>query len=98
MAQTVRAAVLVKPKTIPRSVLKKMDLRIPAGVAVMFNPLAAGLSWAGSIPAAGPGDRVVILGAGQRGELLRHSGTGRRRPPDRGHRPRPRRAQARPRP
>ena len=44
-----------------------MDPRIPAGVAVMINPLAAGLSWAGSIPATGPGDRVVILGAGQRG-------------------------------
>ncbi|MBI2525936.1 MAG: zinc-binding dehydrogenase [Candidatus Rokubacteria bacterium] len=51
----------------PHSVLKKMDPRIPAGVAVMFNPLAAGLSWAGSVPATGPGDRVVILGAGQRG-------------------------------
>ena len=33
----------------------------------MFNPLAAGLSWAGTIPATAPGDRVVILGAGQRG-------------------------------
>lgn len=82
----------------PHSVVKKMDPRIPAGVAVMFNPLAAGLSWAGSIPATGPGDRVVILGAGQRGELLRHRRTGRRRPPDRDHRPHPRRAQARPRP
>ena len=51
----------------PYSVLKKMDPRLPAGVAVMFNPLAAGLSWAGSVPATGPGDRVVILGAGQRG-------------------------------
>src|SRR3990172_8174794 len=51
----------------PYSVLKKMDPRIPAGVAVMFNPLAAGLSWAGTVPATGPGDRVVILGAGQRG-------------------------------
>lgn len=51
----------------PYSVLKKMDPRIPAGVAVMFNPLAAGLSWAGAVPATGPGDRVVILGAGQRG-------------------------------
>jgi threonine dehydrogenase-like Zn-dependent dehydrogenase len=47
--------------------MKKMDPRIPAGVAVMFNPLAAGLSWAGTIPATAPGDRVVILGAGQRG-------------------------------
>jgi threonine dehydrogenase-like Zn-dependent dehydrogenase len=47
--------------------MKKMDPRIPAGVAVMFNPLAAGLSWAASVPRTGPGDRVVILGAGQRG-------------------------------
>jgi threonine dehydrogenase-like Zn-dependent dehydrogenase len=44
-----------------------MDPGIPAGVAVMFNPLAAGLSWAASVPRTGPGDRVVILGAGQRG-------------------------------
>jgi threonine dehydrogenase-like Zn-dependent dehydrogenase len=51
----------------PYTVLKKMDPRLPAGVAVMFNPLAAGLSWAGSIPYTGPGDRVVVLGAGQRG-------------------------------
>jgi threonine dehydrogenase-like Zn-dependent dehydrogenase len=51
----------------PHSVLKKMDPSIPAAVAVMFNPLAAGLSWAGSVPGTGPGDRVVILGAGQRG-------------------------------
>jgi threonine dehydrogenase-like Zn-dependent dehydrogenase len=33
----------------------------------MFNPLAAGLSWAAAVPRTGPGDRVVILGAGQRG-------------------------------
>ncbi len=51
----------------PYSVVKKMDPRIPAGVAVMFNPLAAGLSWAASVPRTGSGDRVVILGAGQRG-------------------------------
>jgi len=51
----------------PYSVMKKVDPSIPAGVAVMFNPLAAGLSWAVSIPKTAPGDRVVILGAGQRG-------------------------------
>jgi threonine dehydrogenase-like Zn-dependent dehydrogenase len=51
----------------PYSVVKKMNPALPAGVAVMFNPLAAGLSWAASIPATGPRDRVVILGAGQRG-------------------------------
>lgn len=51
----------------PLTVLKKMNPGIPAGVAVMFNPLAAGLSWAGTIPRTGASDRVVILGAGQRG-------------------------------
>jgi threonine dehydrogenase-like Zn-dependent dehydrogenase len=51
----------------PYSVMKKVDPAIPAGVAVMFNPLAAGLSWAVSIPRTAPGERVVILGAGQRG-------------------------------
>jgi len=51
----------------PYTVLKKTDPALPAGVAVMFNPLAAGLSWAGTIPGTGPNDRVVILGAGQRG-------------------------------
>src|SRR5207249_87903 len=51
----------------PHTVLKKMDPKIPAGVAVLFNPLAAGLSWAAAVPRTGPGDRVVILGAGQRG-------------------------------
>jgi threonine dehydrogenase-like Zn-dependent dehydrogenase len=51
----------------PYSVMKKVDPTSPAGVAVMFYPLAAGLSWAVSVPKTGPGDRVVILGAGQRG-------------------------------
>ena len=51
----------------PHTVLKKMDARLPAGVAVMFNPLAAGISWAASVPRTGAGDRVVVLGAGQRG-------------------------------
>jgi len=51
----------------PLSVVRRMDPAIPAGVAVLFNPLAAGLSWAASVPATGPDDRVVVLGAGQRG-------------------------------
>ena len=51
----------------PYSVMKKVDSKIPAGVAVMFNPLAAGLSWAVGVPRTQPGERVVILGAGQRG-------------------------------
>src|SRR5256886_5340350 len=51
----------------PYSVMKKMDATLPAGIAVMFNPPAAGLSWGGSIPGTGPADPVLILGAGQRG-------------------------------
>src|SRR2546430_2464005 len=51
----------------PYSVMKKMSPSLPAGVAGMFNPPAAGLSWAASIPGTGPRDRVVILRAGQRG-------------------------------
>ncbi len=51
----------------PYSVMKKVDPKIPAGVAVMFNPLAAGLSWAVGVPRTQSGERVVILGAGQRG-------------------------------
>jgi threonine dehydrogenase-like Zn-dependent dehydrogenase len=51
----------------PYTVLRRMDPGLPPGVAVMFNPLAAGLSWAAAVPGTGPADRVVILGAGQRG-------------------------------
>ena len=47
--------------------LAKLRAELPPEVAVMFNPLAAGLSWASTIPRTGPSDRVVILGAGQRG-------------------------------
>ena len=51
----------------PLSVVRKLDTSIPAELAVMFNPLAAGLSWGASVPATGPGDHVVIMGPGQRG-------------------------------
>src|SRR2546428_180021 len=53
----------------PYTVLKKMDPKIPAGVAVMFNPLAPGPSWAASVPRTAPGDRGVVLGARHRGLL-----------------------------
>ena len=51
----------------PLSVVRPMSRELPAELAVMFNPLAAGLSWAATVPQTGPGDRVVILGPGQRG-------------------------------
>ncbi len=51
----------------PLSVVRKLDPHIPASLAVMFNPLAAGLSWGASVPGTGPADKVVIMGPGQRG-------------------------------
>ena len=51
----------------PLSVVRKIDTRLPAELAVVFNPLASGLSWAASVPQTGPGDSVVVMGPGQRG-------------------------------
>lgn len=51
----------------PLSVVRKMDPTLPAEVAVLFNPLAAGLSWAVSVPGTRPGETVAVLGPGQRG-------------------------------
>ncbi len=51
----------------PCSILHPVRKDIPAVVAVMFNPLAAGFRWAVEIPRTGPGDTVLILGPGQRG-------------------------------
>ena len=51
----------------PNAVLHRIDASLPAATAVMFNPLGAGFRWAVEMPRTGPGDRVVILGPGQRG-------------------------------
>ncbi|MBV9382581.1 MAG: zinc-binding dehydrogenase [Streptosporangiaceae bacterium] len=51
----------------PNSILHKMRGDIPAEIAVMFNPLGAGVRWAVHLGGAGLGDTVLILGAGQRG-------------------------------
>ena len=51
----------------PFSIVHKMRADIPAGIAVMFNPLGAGFRWAVEIPDTKPGDSVLILGPGQRG-------------------------------
>jgi threonine dehydrogenase-like Zn-dependent dehydrogenase len=51
----------------PNAVVHKIDPGLPAATAVMFNPLGAGFRWAVELPRTGPGDRVVILGPGQRG-------------------------------
>jgi threonine dehydrogenase-like Zn-dependent dehydrogenase len=51
----------------PNSILHKVRNDIPAEVAVMFNPLGAGVRWAVHLGGVGLGDTVLILGAGQRG-------------------------------
>ena len=51
----------------PNSILHQVRGDIPAEVAVMFNPLGAGVRWACHLGGVGLGDTVLILGAGQRG-------------------------------
>lgn len=51
----------------PNTVLHKMPLSMPASVAVLFNPLAAGVRWATTTPDLELGDTIVVLGSGQRG-------------------------------
>ncbi len=51
----------------PHALLHKVDRALPAELAVMFNPLGAGVRWAHRLPGTGIGDTVVVLGCGQRG-------------------------------
>ncbi|MBV1878940.1 MAG: zinc-binding dehydrogenase [Pseudomonadales bacterium] len=51
----------------PHTLLHKVSKDIAPEVAVMFNPLGAGVRWAGVLPQTKIGDVVVILGCGQRG-------------------------------
>lgn len=51
----------------PGSILHPVRADIPAEVAVMFNPLGAGVRWALHLGGIQFGDTVVVLGAGQRG-------------------------------
>lgn len=51
----------------PRTVLHKVARNLPPEIAVMYNPLGAGVRWATTVPATKVGDSIVILGSGQRG-------------------------------
>jgi threonine dehydrogenase-like Zn-dependent dehydrogenase len=51
----------------PETVVHKISPRLPPEIAVLYNPLGAGFRWAGEIGGIKEGDRVVILGPGQRG-------------------------------
>jgi threonine dehydrogenase-like Zn-dependent dehydrogenase len=51
----------------PNTLVHRISPTLPASVAVMFNPLGAGVRWSYQVPDLGLGDTVVVLGAGQRG-------------------------------
>lgn len=51
----------------PTTVMHKIDKTLPAEIAVMYNPLGAGVRWAVHLGGIGLGDTVLVLGAGQRG-------------------------------
>ncbi|MBX6354400.1 MAG: alcohol dehydrogenase catalytic domain-containing protein [Micromonosporaceae bacterium] len=51
----------------PGAVLHRIDKTLPAEIAAMFNPMAAGVRWACHLGGVGLGDTVLVLGAGQRG-------------------------------
>jgi threonine dehydrogenase-like Zn-dependent dehydrogenase len=51
----------------PNAAVHKVAHDIPAELAVLFQPMAAGISWAHREPNTRVGETVVIFGAGQRG-------------------------------
>jgi len=51
----------------PNSIVHPMRGDIPAEIAVMFNPLGAGVRWALQYGGVHLGSSVLVLGAGQRG-------------------------------
>lgn len=51
----------------PNAILHRIRNDIPAEVAVMFNPLGAGVRWVCEYGAVRLGDTVLVLGCGQRG-------------------------------
>jgi threonine dehydrogenase-like Zn-dependent dehydrogenase len=51
----------------PHSVIHKIDSKIPADLAALYNPLGAGIFWAAHHSGLRLGDTIVILGCGQRG-------------------------------
>jgi threonine dehydrogenase-like Zn-dependent dehydrogenase len=51
----------------PEVALHKIAPAVPAELAALYQPIAAGVSWAHRVPGTKIGDTVVIFGAGQRG-------------------------------
>ena len=51
----------------PRTIMHVVPDTIPLELATMYQALAAGVRWAVHVPETAMGDRVLILGCGQRG-------------------------------
>lgn len=51
----------------PEAVVHKVSREVPAELAALYQPIAAGVSWAHRVPGTRVGDTVIIFGAGQRG-------------------------------
>jgi len=51
----------------PRSILHRLPPALPTALASQYQSLAAGVRWAVQVPKTALGDRVLILGCGQRG-------------------------------
>jgi len=51
----------------PNSLVHRISREVPVAIAAMYNPIAAGIRWAVHLGGVGPGDIVLVMGAGQRG-------------------------------
>ena len=51
----------------PEAVVHKVSREVAPELAALYQPIAAGVSWAYRVPGTRVGDTVVIFGAGQRG-------------------------------
>jgi threonine dehydrogenase-like Zn-dependent dehydrogenase len=51
----------------PKAVLHRVPAAMPADLAVLFNPLGAGIRWGVTLPGTTIGSTVLVLGPGQRG-------------------------------
>jgi threonine dehydrogenase-like Zn-dependent dehydrogenase len=51
----------------PRTILHRIPRHMPLALATLYQCLAAGVRWSVQVPKTALGDRVLILGCGQRG-------------------------------
>jgi threonine dehydrogenase-like Zn-dependent dehydrogenase len=51
----------------PNTIVHRLPDQLTPEDAVLFNPVGAGFDWTARVGGVGPGDRVIVLGTGQRG-------------------------------